>query len=319
MKIRMHTTPNVEKPLNPCAGRVDRILARILGRCHFLRFGVRDRIIRQIHPPDSAVPEAFEVPFYGRRYAGDLSVFIDWSVFYYGAYAAEELRLMRDFTSPLRSPVVVDAGANIGHHTLFAATIASHVHAFEPFPPVADKVREKIARNKLGNVTLHPVGLGERAARLPYHPPSSNNTGTGSFHPSSSATPPLELSIVKGSEHLRECGVGHVDFLKIDVEGFEVAVLKGFDELLNHCRPVCFFEWSQSERGQDCTVGRDLFPDDYCFFEFQDRAIRAGIFQSSHYRLRRIGNNWPDGNLLAVPNEFADRHRHTIQALDKAL
>lgn len=131
-------------------------MIRTLTQLPFLRFGIRDRLARAVHNPDTAKPQAFEIDFFGKRYPGDFSIFIDWSVYYFGAYSIGELLMMRDQLADRAEPVVFDVGANIGHHSLFYSTIASHVHAFEPYGQVAKKLTEKIAVNGLENVTLHP-------------------------------------------------------------------------------------------------------------------------------------------------------------------
>ena len=60
----------------------------------FLRFGLRDRIARLVHNPDKAQNKNFEVNFFGKKYIGNFSVYIDWSTYYFGAYAIEELEFM---------------------------------------------------------------------------------------------------------------------------------------------------------------------------------------------------------------------------------
>jgi len=283
-----------------------RILA-LLGHQHWLRFGVRDRAIRWFHDPDTAVDETFEVPFYGCTYSGNFSTFIDWSVYYFGAYAKEELTCMSEFLSGLDDPVVVDVGANVGQHSLFASTIASHVHAFEPFPPVGEKLKEKIARNQLRNVTVHECGLGESDRLLAFRPPTTSNTGTGSFCDPQDGSESIELQVVAADRYFPEAGIDRIDYLKIDVEGFETSVLKGMEQTMRRSRPVCFFEWTQGERGGEDRDGVALFPERYRFFRFVKNEPFLVFFKLRQYRLARIEGAWPDGNLVAVPEEYLQR------------
>jgi tRNA G46 methylase TrmB len=136
-----------------------RLVLRFLGHQKYLRFGIRDRIIRQFHNPDTSESEEFIVPFFGARYRGNFDTFIDWSVYYYGAYSLEELRLIEDFLEPVSDPIFLDVGANVGHHTLFAALKCRLVLSFEPFRNVARKIEQKIDDNNLTNVTLCRFGL----------------------------------------------------------------------------------------------------------------------------------------------------------------
>jgi hypothetical protein len=90
-------------------------LARFLGHQHYIRRG-RDRLIRRFAQPSAnAIP--FAVDFFGLVYRGDLSNFIDWSVYIYGAYSRNELLLLRDIAAVLRS-----AQPNVNFYDIGAST-----------------------------------------------------------------------------------------------------------------------------------------------------------------------------------------------------
>jgi FkbM family methyltransferase len=287
--------------------KAPRSFLRLLGHLNFIRFGVRDRILRYLHNPDTAASEFFEVDFYGHAYPGNFNNFIDWSVFYYGAYAREELSLIGNLLEPMEAPVVLDIGANVGHHSLFAATAASTVHSFEPFANVADKLKEKMARNRLANITLHEIGLGEATGSKLFNPPSANNPGTGTFLCADPQVNSLELRIERGDQYLEERKIDRVDLIKMDIEGFEVFALKGLRDTLQKFRPVCFFEWSQEHRQDSMEDGLQLFPRDYLFFDFSSERPVLWLFNAPKYSLTKLNGAWKDGNLLAVPKEYAER------------
>jgi hypothetical protein len=101
-------------------------LLRFLGRRVPVRG--RDRLIRWLENPALLRDHPFVDDFHGYRYPGNLKRFIDWSVFVYGAYSGHELKLLADLAAGLRrereGPVVAwDIGGNIGHHTLFLASV----------------------------------------------------------------------------------------------------------------------------------------------------------------------------------------------------
>ena len=287
--------------------KASRSFLRLFGHLNFIRFGVRDRILRYLHDQDTAASESFEVNFYGHAYPGNFNNFIDWSVFYYGAYAREELSLIAHLLEPIAKPVVFDIGANVGHHSLFAATVASTVHSFEPFAKVADKLKEKVARNCLANITLHEIALGETSESKPFNPPSGNNPGTGSFLGADPQVNSLDLRIERGDQYLNERSIDHVDLIKMDIEGFEIFALKGLRETLQRSRPLCFFEWSQEHREDSMENGVQLFPRDYLFFSFSSERPVLWFFNASKYKLTKLNGAWADGNLLAVPKEYAER------------
>jgi FkbM family methyltransferase len=287
--------------------KVAQTLLRWLGHQEWLRFGVRNRLIRWAHDPTTATPREFVVPFFGSTYRGAFDCFIDWNVYYYGAYAREELRLFEDVLGTLQEPVVLDVGANVGHHTLFAATRAARVLAFEPFNDVSVRLKRKLVDNALTNVTLIECALGDKEQSAAYVKPAGNNTGTGTFMASANAGPTLSLPVRLGDAVLAEHDVGRVDFIKIDTEGYEPFVLRGLSKTLARHRPVVFFEWTPSLSVRGDKQGADLFPDDYRFYQFVDDTVRFFLLREPTYRLVELTDRWPAGNLLALPRQYVER------------
>jgi FkbM family methyltransferase len=276
-------------------------LARFLGHQHYIRRG-RDRLIRRFAQPSAnAIP--FAVDFFGLVYRGDLSNFIDWSVYIYGAYSRNELLLLRDIAAVLRSaqPNVnfYDIGANVGQHTLFMSQFADRVISFEPFAVVRQRLEQKLADNLIGNVTLFPVALGSTDDDLPFSPPVGGNMGTGTFRIDAVATDMLRLPVRNGDRFLERNKLPRVDLLKIDVEGFECAVLKGMQETLQRDRPLILMELSGHDRSG--FVNRERFTAlMYESFKFY-RVSTLGI--SGTYRLAK-GDFAVDDEILIVPCEW---------------
>lgn len=281
-----------------------RRVLRAWGHCHVINFGIRNRLIRLMDNPDRCPSLDFEVDFFGFKYGGNLSSYIDWNVFYYGAYERDALFMLQRIFGITKPRVIFDIGANVGHHALFFAAMASRVHAFEPFPPVARHLLEKCARNGLKSITLHPIGLGDRDERRAYSAPESSNEGTGRFLAESAAHfPLLSFEIRKGDSFVSEIGAQTVDFIKMDVEGFERRALTGLRDTLRQSRPVCFVEWSTADG--HLVDGRPFFPPGYSFYLYKYhrpnsmvRRLRAG-----RYVLERIRKNWASGEILAIPDE----------------
>lgn len=291
---------------------VSKQLLRVLGRQKWIRFGIRDRIIRMFDNIDTREKELFTVPFFGKEYPGNLAVYIDWSTYYYGAYTGEELDFMRDALNGVAEPVLMDVGANVGHHTLFASTIAKEVHAFEPFPEVASQIHEKIRVNLLTNVHIHEVGLGEANETLPYSVPlSDKNTGTGSFVAGKKGRlNTLDLPIVIGDEYLESLHLSKLDFIKMDIEGYEPQAIRGLRKTLYKYRPIVFFEWTSNELGAFVEV-KTLFPDGYTIYDFNANQPLFGLFNRQGYTLTKNMTSLHDGNKIALPDEdigkFADK------------
>lgn len=263
-----------------------------------------------MHNPDTADSEQFEIEFYGVVYPGNFASFLDWSVYYYGAYAKPELACMRDLLTPIDRPQMIDIGANVGHHTLFASTIAGHVHAFEPYPPLAGKIREKIRINGITNIDVHEVGLGEKQEKVTYYPSYTSNTGIGSFAHRNGIVRPedeVELNLARGDDYFTEHGITTPHFIKIDVEGMEISVLKGLRKTLYSSRPMCLVEWNRQEQDTLLENGKAIFPPGYYFYTLNYYNPRFYLFNTSDYTIEKAPDCWSDGMILAIPEEYSRR------------
>lgn len=215
--------------------------------------------------------------------------------------------LMGDILRSIKNPIVLDIGANVGHHTLYASTVADHVHAFEPYGPVRAQLEEKIKLNGLKNVTVHAIGLGAENDLCDFYPPDSNNMGTGSFVPTDTKNPMEHLEVRIGDDYLNIHEIDKIDFIKMDVEGFEVRALSGLQNVLCRHRPVCFFEWNQGGENVECDNPKELFPRGYEIFRFVEEQTVLGLFRKQGYGLKKVSEYSKYRNYLAVSSEFFNR------------
>lgn len=254
--------------INPSAmPMLDRSL-RWLGHQRWLRYGLRNRLLRWLRPPEQVAEREFEVPFAGLVYSGRTTRLIDWIVYYFGAYELDELELMRTLLSGRPNTVALDVGANVGHHALYLASFCAEVHAFEPYAVVADSIHQKIRRNRLRHVHVHAVGLGEADQELDFFAPQGANTGTGTFvagHETLNNRHAGRLHVVQGDAYVTTLALPKVDLVKIDVEGFELATLRGLRDTLRRYRPIVMLELSDTARFSLASLDElmALFPADY--------------------------------------------------------
>ncbi len=117
-----------------------------------------------------------------------------------------------------REDVVVDAGANIGAFTVFAARRCKRVLAIEPLPGNFQMLRENIRLNQLDNVAVVEAALAAEAGELNMHGDgvsASTFWGTGS-----QLVPSITLESC-----LTAHAIDRTDLLKMDIEGGEFDVL----------------------------------------------------------------------------------------------
>lgn len=145
---------------------------------------------------------------------------------------------------------VIDVGANIGIFTLFAKlrNPALIIHAFEPIKATYDVLMKNIELHGLTNIYPHNCALGNQegaTSTLTFFP---NTAGITTAYPESKAPLKRHLTTILGKETadiifdapqvhkvpsrtlsavLDEFGIPAIDFLKIDTEGEELAILQG--------------------------------------------------------------------------------------------
>lgn len=195
--------------------------------------------------PES-VTGSFLVRNEGIAFAGDLASFLDRHTYLYGQYERDSIDLFLSCVPPERRGVILDVGANVGTHSLVFARQFEHVHAFEPNCDVWTPFERNVGLNEFSNVTLHKLGLAERDAELDFHKIDAPNHGLGTFSAIEQYALPLKLAgrakVVRGDSYLDGLGLDRVDAIKIDVQGFELAVLHGLADVLKRHRPIVWCE-----------------------------------------------------------------------------
>jgi len=242
-------------------------LAQKVGRMEWVKKGIRYRLAEFLYNPDYGPSVPFEADFFGYRYHGDLNCYVDWEVYFFGAFEKPILDFLQSLLPSSKGNTILDIGANVGHHTLHLSKFGT-VHSFEPWDKVRKKLEEKVATNHLKNVTVYPVGLSNQNSNQTFYAPLGGNTGTGSFDATHSTDRNRllgELKVVKGDEYLSDKNIGHIDLIKIDVEGWEKYALLGLKKTIEDSRPAIFLEFSDTTLRSFAPGERllDLLPSGY--------------------------------------------------------
>lgn len=138
---------------------------------------------------------------------------------------------------------VLDVGANIGLTFLTFAKRASkgRVVAFEPDPLNFSYCLHNLSLNNSDNAAVFNIGLGSRDADLNLEVPLETNRGGNRISPNPHV-PGVKVNIKKLDNIFHELGMLHLDLVKIDVEGYELHVLKGGERTLRMYKPILFIE-----------------------------------------------------------------------------
>jgi FkbM family methyltransferase len=130
---------------------------------------------------------------------------------------------------PLDGKVAVDVGANIGVHTIHlseAVGTTGRVFAFEPEPHVAELLRENCALNGSANVMVLQAAVGAASGYGWVNRNPNGNLGDNRIRLTRDNAG-TRVEIVSLDDCLAEVGDGQVEFVKIDVQGYEMEVLRG--------------------------------------------------------------------------------------------
>jgi FkbM family methyltransferase len=143
------------------------------------------------------------------------------------AFVFEEIFLERcyRFRAARPDPVIFDCGSNIGLSIVYFKRLypASRVVGFEASPAVFAVLKDNVERNRLQNVELHCVALDkETGTRQFYEDPDDPGSLQGSLDAERRHLPAITVQSARLSDYIQ----GEVDFLKLDIEGAEMAVLE---------------------------------------------------------------------------------------------
>lgn len=188
----------------------------------------------------------------GLRFHVDTASWIEWNLFFWGAYDAR----LRDFLGSALAPsaTAIDVGANVGVHTLAMARAVrgGRVVACEPSPAVVERLRANVALNGLANVTVEPVAVSDRRGdvTLAVPAPGESNQGTARVMRDPGAPGSVTVPAVTLDSLVESAALDRVDLIKIDVEGLDTAVLRGASGMLARWRPVLVFEYDPRSWGE---------------------------------------------------------------------
>ncbi|MFI3210949.1 MAG: FkbM family methyltransferase, partial [Peptostreptococcaceae bacterium] len=134
------------------------------------------------------------------------------------------------------SSVIYDIGANLGNHTVFFAKTfdKSEIFSFEPIVKNFELLKKNCDVNECNNVKIFNIGIGEKDSKGIAKDDIDSNYGSiqVEFNPD-------------GDIHIKSIDnmdLPNPQFIKIDVEGFEISVLRGMLKTIEISKPTIWIE-----------------------------------------------------------------------------
>ena len=151
-----------------------------------------------------------------------------------GTYEPEQSGLFHQHIRP--GDQILDIGAAAGYYTLLSAKLVGNtgrVVSFEPDPNNLQFLRSHVEQNRLDQVTILPIALADETGTARF----GGGTGTGTGRLCNDG--PTEVAVRRLDDVAAEMDL-RPRHLKIDVEGAEMAVLRGGQRLIEKYRPTIF-------------------------------------------------------------------------------
>ncbi len=162
----------------------------------------------------------------------DLSQWQHLEIFFHGTLDEPVTALLRNMARP--GWTFFDVGANEGYYAFLAADLGgsgSKVVAFEPQAAVASLLRASVNRNRTPVTVVEAACVAEGESITFYASDDRTNLGAGTVVPGLHKGEGTSVRAVTLDKYCTDSGLVP-DIVKIDVEGFELYVLRGFTETL---------------------------------------------------------------------------------------
>jgi len=264
-----------------------------------------ERVVRAVAPPrrfahlglrHQRTPEGYLFPL-------DRGTLLGWYIHFFGSYEPEVRDQFRRWLRP--GDVAIDVGANVGWHTLLMANLVGtegRVYAFEPNETTRARLLAAIDMNGLTQVVVDPRAASDGPGAVGFQAPVAGDVWDGTGRLVGDRTSGnARVDCVTLDTFAADRGLDRLALVKIDVEGWELSVLRGARLVLETLRPVLLFEYDPMYVSRCGGSGADLSA---CL---ADRGYVVFALNPRRRPKRVTGIDGAGGNFLAVPREAAER------------
>lgn len=223
-----------------------------------------------------------------------------------------ELQLLHALARVLQYPVCfLDVGANIGRWTARATEIFPdyHGHLFEPAPTTFANLCQALGPDD--RLRLNAVALTDEAGLKPFKCYGENSGKSTLLTEASYFQRPstvIDVRSERGDDYCRRTGIERINLLKVDAEGADLFVLRGFSGMFAAQRiDVVQFEYGYTSADAHTSM-RDFFE----FFEHRGYAL--GPLRQRGVRFKTF--EYTDNEYRSGPNYVAclPRFRQSLSA-----
>ena len=198
--------------------------------------------LKKLIPPDYLYQNGTfrKVTREGINYNLDISHVVEHYI-YFGISDSDYSTLIDSIQN---AKVILDIGANICSKSMLFSTLnpSARILSFEPHPVTYKKALANLKLNHFENIELHNLGLGDKKEVVKLFEVNQHNPGMNRILNHDTEFPYIEIEVDLLETVMLQNAVDKIDFVKIDVEGYEYAVLKGGEEIIKLSKPIIFLE-----------------------------------------------------------------------------
>lgn len=201
-------------------------LRDLFGECVFSRYG------KYLHSVTDIVD--------GMNITYDFDTNIGRTMYFEGGFEKKEIEFCRKYIKS--NSIVLDIGANIGLHSINFSKVVKEglVFSFEPSSEVFGLLLKNV--KDINNIVPVNIGISDSKTITDFYIASDNAYSSLKDTKRKEIKKAVKVVCFPLDEFFKGLKLDNIDFIKIDVEGFEQSVIEGMQWLLEKHRPVVFCE-----------------------------------------------------------------------------
>lgn len=181
---------------------------------------------------------------YGQKIWVDTKSHVGKTIIEKGIYDENALYYLTSILQKIPHAICLDIGAHLGNHALVMTLNSDMVYCFEPDNLNANLLKKNKEENNIQNMQIFNFGLSDQNEELTFYHNSFRGRST---FVSALKEKNCSEEIIKcrvGDELLAELNIQKIDFIKIDIEGFEARALQGLKNTITQYKPILMMEWN---------------------------------------------------------------------------
>ena len=194
---------------------------------------------------------------------------------------------------------IIEIGANIGYYAMMEGRLVKHVYAIEPGPSNYQQLVSNVKLNKYMNIETFPLAIGDHNGEMGFEIAKACNWSRIAVD---ETTENVKVQMQTLDSFVRDHKIAHVDYLRMDVEGYEFAIIQGARKTIERDRPDMFIE-----------VHRDRLADyGHSQLDFMEMMANYGYYIRKSYISAMEG---PTGKISTLLADVEARRRITERGI----